>query len=808
MNGSGTSSSELLSALTSLGWAFPFERELSLRPLIAFWEETIAPEKSLRGRLARDLQDEVRRAPELSGPINDLSVLTRHHELVDALMAAVFPTVSWQQDHAAALIPFELRSFYATPSFERDLTGADGKLQGRLSVDKEAIARFRLLNAYSLALARIYGISFPVDYPIIFTVEDRETRLDRHFKIAFDGRFTDVEPAGTLPALAPDVRARLEARAGDFKALAAVFPPGSVRFRGFTVFRALDVTDQEVLSSLKRDLIDKESIVSSARFDTLQTRLQTLLRRPDLRLGLAAIEGDRVLELSSGASCKHACLFEDSLHRTLSDYEGSVYQRASRERKPLFIEDLAAYPDRTAIEQNMLDNGVRSLVISPLHYQDATIGMLSLTSPRPGDLSSLQAPIIQEVLPLFSMAVKRSADELDMRVQAFIKEKCTAIHPVVEWRFRKAVFDGLERTVANVTAPSSEMEAIVFSDVYPLYAIADIRGSSTQRAAGIQADLLAQLALARDVLRAAHDVRPLPILDQLTHRIDTYSAEISGSLRSGDEMAIIGFLRTEIEARFDHLQGFDTRVRERIEAYRHAVDPRVGAIYAKRRDFDESVTRITEAISSYIDLEEQAAQAMYPHYFEKQQTDGVDYSIYVGGSLLEEGGFDPLYLKNLRLWQLMVACGVAIRAERLKDQLATPLEVTNLILVQHAPLSIRFRFDEKRFDVDGAYNVRYEIIKKRIDKAVIRGTTERLTQPGQVALVYSHPSEAHEWREYIDYLQTLGYLTREVEELELEELQGAQGLRALRVRVDTNHGEPNTRASLTALPAAEPAAAS
>jgi hypothetical protein len=485
-----------------------------------------------------------------------------------------------------------------------------------------------------------------------------------------------------------------------------------------------------------------------------------------------------------------------------------VYQRASRERKPLFIEDLAAYPDRTAIEQNMLDNGVRSLVISPLHYQDATIGMLSLTSPRPGDLSSLQAPRIQEVLPLFSMAVKRSADELDMRVQAFIKEKCTAIHPVVEWRFRKAVFDGLERTVANVTAPSSEMEPIVFSDVYPLYAIADIRGSSTQRAAGIQADLLAQLALARDVLRAAHDVRPLPILDQLTHRIDTYSAEIGGSLRSGDEMAIIGFLRTEIEARFDHLQGFDTRVRERIEAYRHAVDPRVGAIYAKRRDFDESVTRITEAISSYIDLEEQAAQAMYPHYFEKQQTDGVDYSIYVGGSLLEEGGFDPLYLKNLRLWQLMVACGVAIRAERLKDQLATPLEVTNLILVQHAPLSIRFRFDEKRFDVDGAYNVRYEIIKKRIDKAVIRGTNERLTQPGQIALVYSHPSEAHEWREYIDYLQTLGYLTREVEELELEELQGAQGLRALRVRVDTSHGDPNTRASLAALPAAEPAPAS
>src|SRR4029453_7075724 len=154
------------------------------------------------------------------------------------------------------------------------------------------------------------------------------------------------------PPRAPGGAARPEARAGDFKALAAVFPPGSVRFRGFTVFRALDVTDQEVLSSLKRDLIDKESIVSSARFDTLQTRLRTLLRRPDLRLGLTAIEGDRVLELSSGASCEHACLFADSVHHPLSDYVGSVYERASIEGKPLFIEDLAAYPARTAIEQN------------------------------------------------------------------------------------------------------------------------------------------------------------------------------------------------------------------------------------------------------------------------------------------------------------------------------------------------------------------------------------------------------------------------------------------------------------------------
>ena len=38
-------------------------------------------------------------------------------------------------------------------------------------------------------------------------------------------------------------------------------------------------------------------------------------------------------------------------------------------------------------------------------------------------------------------------------------------------------------------------------------------------------------------------------------------------------------------------------------------------------------------------------------------------------------------------------------------------------------------------------------------------------------------------------------------------MQGAQGLRALRVRVDTSHGDVNTRASLTALSSGDPAPA-
>ena len=82
MDDSRRSTSEVLRALTALGWEFPFERELSLAPLIQFWDETLGREASIRGRLARTLADEARRVPELGNPINDLSVLTQHRELV------------------------------------------------------------------------------------------------------------------------------------------------------------------------------------------------------------------------------------------------------------------------------------------------------------------------------------------------------------------------------------------------------------------------------------------------------------------------------------------------------------------------------------------------------------------------------------------------------------------------------------------------------------------------------------------------------------------------------------------------------
>jgi hypothetical protein len=759
----------------------PFRTELSLAPLLAFWARTFGDDTSLEGTFARTIREATEKAPELLAPITDLSVIARHQKLVDMLMAAVFPAAVLDREYGAAIAPFHLRGFYATPPFKQLLLAEDGSFRGHMNIEASTLNALRLFRAHALVLARVYSIELDLDYSFIFTVADPETGLDRHFKAEFDLRFVEVVPVGPIPPLTEEVRRRLHGNLLDRDFLRELLPPEKFVFRGFTIMKAVEVTDQEVLSSLKRDLIDKESIVSNTRFLALQQKLRTLFRRPDLRFGLAALNGDQVLILNYGAKCEHACIFADSLHHTIEEFKGSVYERAVLQGSPLVIDDLTKMEDRTPVDDEIVQSGARNIVVAPLLYQDRVIGTFELESPHPGDLNATHLPKLHEVLPLFSMAVQRSMEELNTRIQALIKEKCTAIHPVVEWRFRKAVLKSLEQYSDDA---GTELEPIVFERVHPLYALSDIRGSSTERSLAIQADVLAQLRLARDVVQAAHAAKRLPALDELLYRVNKHAAKIEKNLNSGDEVGVVTFLRGDVERLFDHLQGFGPVVRERIEAYRAALDPRFGTVYARRRLFEESVTRIADTISSYLDLEQQTAQGMFPHYFEKQKTDGVDYQIYVGASLVEDGRFDPLYLKSLRLWQLMVTCGVALRTHQLRDQLAVPLEATHLILVQHAPLAIRFRFDEKRFDVDGAYDIRYEIVKKRIDKALIKSTSERVTQPGKIAIVYAQRAEANEYRGYIEYLQNLGYLTGEVEDVELDELQGVHGLHALRVTVD------------------------
>ena len=758
-----------------------FKTVLSLAPLLDFWRTQAAPQCSYMSEMFKLFEKRITDTPELKGEIADVAVAKAHMDIVSPLMTVAFPSSTWRTEISGALAPFQHEAFFYTPRYRELLMAEDGDISGHLKSACHSVDRQQRLRAYALILERLYGIDEYVQCPLIRVIKDPDTGLERHFQINPDFQFVQVGTVGALPPLSEADRQKVIDHIAEPAVLEAILPPERFEFRGFTIVRAVEVTETEVISALERDLIDQESIFSADGFRRLQERLRAYFGRAHLQAGLGALQGDQVLILSDGHHTHGTCLFRNSSHIPLAELENSVWLKAVAQEEILRISDLSKEPDLTPAEINAVQNGTRSMLIAPLHYGGKTIGTFQIKTPRPNELNATDIEKMRHIAPLFSLALRRGLEEMNGEIQAIIKEKCTTVHPSVEWRFRQAALAHMERLRRG---ESSEMASIIFKEVIPLFAQTDIRGSSEARVESIQTDLTEQLRLAAKVMARASEVRAWPVLDEYNHRMESRMTQIQSGLSSEEENMVAGFLQHEIEPAFDELRALGPRVSQAIDNYVQALDPKMGVVYRKRRDFEQSVSLLNARLSSYLDQQQVEAQKTYPHYFEKHQTDGIDYVIYLGASMHAEGRLNPLYVKNLTLWQFMVTLGMAWHSEQVKPQLKIPLETCHLILVNRSPLSIRFRYDEKRFDVDGAYDVRHEIIKARLDKAMVKGGRERLTQPGRIAVVYSHPKEGLEIRQHIDYLQSRGYLLNDLETMDLENLPGVRGLKALRVGVD------------------------
>ncbi|MBE2228498.1 MAG: GAF domain-containing protein [Ignavibacteria bacterium] len=761
---------------------FPFKTSFSLDKLIDFWRKSAeSSEECIGTEFARRLVHDIEQVPELNGSISDYSVLNKHKELVGALMSAIITPAYWNTNLTSVCLPLLSTSIYATPKFNELFVDENGNFTHNLNVSREYFDIGKIITVYATILKRVYNVDMTIIVPLIRTITDKDTGLERFYKMNLDDRFIDVNINGTLPEIKQEQITLLSENMFNIQLWNEIIPPELIEFTGFLVVNMFEVTDQEALSKLKFDLLDKNILTSPNGFSTLEKRIRTMFRNPELRLGIASFTDDKTTIMRSGTKIGESFILSESCAENCTDYDDSIYEKAVNSGEPQIIYDLNILPNCTKVEKEIRKMGIRNLMIAPLVFEGKTIGVMELGSPKAGSLNSINALKLIEILPLFSLALKRSLEDIENRIQAIIKEKCTAVHPAVEWRFRKAAMNLIEKESSDEFA---NMEDIIFKDVYPLYALSDIRNSSATRNKAIQKDLRDNLKLAKEIISAASSVKLMPEFEHIIYKIEKHIYLLEDGLQTGDEAAVQAFLKKEIEPLFDSIANLSSDTRSAIERYNNAVDKEIGLVYRKRKEYDHSVKTLNENIASIVDDEEAYAQTIFPHYFEKYKTDGVEYTMYIGDSISEKGSFHPVYLKNLRLWQFILMCRVAAMAEKVKPMLKIQLELAHLVLVQNTPLAIRFHHDQKKFDVDGTYNVHYEIMKKRIDKAEIRGKEERLTQPGKIAVVYSQQSEANEYVQYIEYLQAKGFLKKEVEHLELEDLQGVYGLRAIRVTVD------------------------
>jgi hypothetical protein len=429
---------------------------------------------------------------------------------------------------------------------------------------------------------------------------------------------------------------------------------------------------------------------------------------------------------------------------------------------------------------HLLKQNIKSIILAPVVKDGKILGIIELGSSIPFALNSINAHKVDMIMPFIVDTIDRYQNEWQNKIDAIIQKEYTAIHPSVYWKFKNSAQKYLVQI--RDTNTKLQLEEIVFNEVYPLYGQIDIKGSSESRNTTIQLDLKEQIQSLLAIFEAVNLEKQLLVVSQRKYELIDLQDHILQALQADSEYRIQSYLKNEILPVISQLN-LNEEGSALYEKYLENIEKKSGLFYNNRKKFDTSLSILNKELSDLLDQRENEAQAIFPHYYERFKTDGVEHNLYIGASISPNQKFDKIFLKNLRLWQLQTMCEMAILQQKLYKTLPFPLEMTSLILVFSSPISIRFRMDEKRFDVDGSYNARYEVIKKRIDKSFIKKTKERITQEGKITIVFSNEHEEVEYRKYIKYLQHKKIVKSQVEYFEVEELQGVAGLKTLRIEI-------------------------
>ena len=761
--------------------------KLSFKKFIEHVKCRLKTEQSIRTKFYRYVLKKFELHPELSGTIS-FEETKKYNELLELIYSSLLPFISDENKSLWGLcMPLLPRIFYGTNSlYELLIDKRTGKLRSDAisPMNNETMYKQRIEMVYSFMLERLYNIPSILKYELIHCFIDDETHLQKYYRLNIDPRFIDVKVNGGLPELNFETFQLHLNDNTSTEFLKQLIPLSLFSFEGFSVITLTDVTEEYAIEIIKDSILNRTAHNDDFYYDRVIQSLKTLCGCSAIEFGLMPMLRINGKLIFNAETCLHSILIEKArMHGIGESAYLTAAEKYSEDPKPIFFRTITEEDQRRQIYLKILkQNGIQSYAMLPVFYNEALAGILEVFTKEENLLNDKIIANLDTVIPLLSQLMQNSIDEFDTRIDNIIKEKFTSLQPAVYWKFNEAAWHYFKDSHAKKN--KAEMETVYFKNVYPLYGAFDIRNSTIERNNAFRADLKTQFDILVETLTVLKQHFNLGLIDEKIFECKEWMSTISGYLSANDEINLNTFLTKDINSFLLHFMENHAESEDLVNAYFQSIDPATGAAYENMRALETSMKMINATINNRLEQFKDDLQKFYPCYFEKIRTDGIEYDIYLGQSIAPEKPFDILYLNNLHLWQLTSMAEIAKLTNALLPQLPKPLYTTQLIFAHANTIDISFRNDERRFDVEGAYNTGYQVIKKRIDKVLIRNTNERLTQPGKIALVYFNNMDADEYIKYIYYLQEQNILNGDLEQLELEELQGVSGLRALRVGVN------------------------
>lgn len=755
----------------------PFQVEISFHKLIENLEEIAQSDIDYRANYAQALLKQVESVPELRTGITVLEQIDGHKTLIRNLLSDLFPTALSKNEIKAVTIPYHNITFNYSERFQYILNhaGPDFDMVIRDFDDD----RFYVMSCL-LILNKFYGRPWDISQPFFYDIPDLHGFI-RHYRILYNGDFLEILATPQTILLSTEDIELLMDNFHDIDLWKAKFPAASYILKGFGIMTLYDATTESAVSNLKTKLLSKPD-QGDAIAESFKNIFRSIFHISDLRIGYTALnaEGNKFILSPFSKSVPSFILAEMKACDCHEMVCNDAFSELIKERKYLSISDVEKFGcdhEETNFANRLLQQEINSAIFAPVIKEDQLLGIVEVVSTKCHELNSINANKMDIVMPYLTDTISRYYSDIQNQVDAMIQNEYTTIHPSVYWKFKDEVLTHINDNRETV------FHEVVFQNVYPLYGQIDVKGSSEMRNKTTKEDIVLQVNLLIEILERIFETKKLPLIEKKILELDALIQNIESTLNANSEQLALNYMQTEIHPILKQHQTDEPLVSDLIASYFDRLDPNSQNIYESRRKFDNSLSIINKKMSAILDRKQVDAQKHYPHYYERFKTDGVEHNLYIGNTITNKSEFDLNDLYHLRLWQFQVMCAMENQYHMLKPTLPYPLDVASLLLVFNHSITIRFRMDEKRFDVDGSYNARYEVVKKRIDKAFIKGTTERITQKEAITIVYTHQSEEDEYKRYIQFLQLKKRLGPNVEFFDIEDLQGVSGLKGIRVRV-------------------------
>ncbi|RXK86064.1 GAF domain-containing protein [Filimonas effusa] len=751
----------------------PFEMQLSFSAVLEHWEKVAAnsPEENA---YAVNLLRQAAAFPELRNGITTAAQLQQHAGLLRQLLAPFFPEGLTLNEIKAVSIPYQNVIFNHTERFANILKAAGPEF----SIGFADFSEHQFyVSSCCLVLNEFYGTQLDFGKPLFYEIPNEEN-IVKYYRILYNADFLEIAPTSKAVPISPEEIEQLLNNYDDLDLWKRKFPKGSWCLKGFALMTLFDATVENAVSILKERLLGMNAIGFK---DTVQSIFRSIYRIPDLRVGFTTFNPDneQLIPDAFGQQLPSYMLTQQQPEKACNLLCNNSYSHLITKRTYFAVSDTLQWEVDTPgnlMARHFLEQDIRSFIIAPIVKNEKLFGFLEVVSPRARELNSINANKLDIITSFVTDTIERMSAELENQVQAVIQEEYTTIHNSVNWKFRQ---EAQKYIFARQVNETYELQEVIFRDIHPLYGQVDIKGSSDARNNSVQADLLLQLETLSLLLKELNkQIAGSPFQTDLD-QLKTYRLAATLPLKAGTDQYINHYLDTELHPRLQQINL--PELLPAIDSYFVNTSKDTGLFHLNRRKYETTISTINSKLAAVIDHQQQQAQAQFPHYYERFKTDGVEHNLYIGFSIAPGRNFTNSDLQALQLWQLRTLCDMETAHYCLQSSLPYPLEVTTLVLVYHGTIDIRFRMDEKRFDVDGTYNARYEIVKKRIDKAFIKGTQERITQPGLLSIVYSSEAEEQEYMNYIRLLQIEKRLQNNIEKQEVEDLQGISGLKVIRV---------------------------